>query len=288
MPPRRRQGAGRSPVSNSQLNLERTPRRAEGARGSINVALSFRICAAGSVLFASINGGSERGVMRRSTSNRRVRVAAKSSFAFNGVISTRTICKPKVQADELVALADEKGTPYWKAAGKVLQGQVLALTGKASDAVQTITSALTAYRSTGATGVLPFYLSYLATAYAELGQFDEAWRCICEAMTAVEATKERVWEAEVHRIAGEIALRSPEPDAAKAEGYFERAISVARQQQAKSWELRAAMSMARLWRDQGKRDEAHDLLAPVYGWFTEGFDTLDLKEAKALLDDLAA
>ena len=101
-------------------------------------------------------------------------------------------------------------------------------------------------------------------------------------MTAVETTKERWCEAEVHRIAGEIALMSPEPDAAKAEAYFERALAVAREQQAKSWELRAAMSMARLWRDQGKRDEARDLLAPVYGWFTEGFDTLDLKEAKAL------
>jgi predicted ATPase len=93
-------------------------------------------------------------------------------------------------------------------------------------------------------------------------------------------------EAEVHRIAGEIALKSPKPDAAKAEEYFERALTVARQQQAKSWELRAAMSLARLWRDQGKRDAASDLLAPVYGWFTEGFDTLDLKEAKALLDEL--
>jgi predicted ATPase len=79
---------------------------------------------------------------------------------------------------------------------------------------------------------------------------------------------------------------SPEPNAAKAEAYFERALSVARQQQAKSWELRAAMSMARLWRDQGKRDEARDLLAPVYGWFTQGFDTLDLKEAKALIEQL--
>ena len=94
-------------------------------------------------------------------------------------------------------------------------------------------------------------------------------------------------EAEVHRTAGEIALMSPEPDAAKAEAYFERALAVARAQQAKSWELRAATSLARLWRDQGKRDEARDLLAPVYGWFTEGFDTLDLKEAKALLDALA-
>ena len=109
-----------------------------------------------------------------------------------------------------------------------------------------------------------------------------------EAMTAVEITKERWWEAEVNRVAGEIALKSPKPGAAKAEAYFERALAVARKQEAKSWELRAAMSMARLWRDQGKRDEARELLAPVYGWFTEGFDTLDLKEAKALLEELAA
>jgi predicted ATPase len=149
-----------------------------------------------------------------------------------------------------------------------------------------ITSGITAFRSTGATVWMPFYLSYLASAHAELGKFDDAWRCIGEAMTAIETTKERWCEAEVHRIAGEIALMSPEPDAAKAEAYFERALAVARAQQAKSWELRAAMSMARLWRDQGKRDEARDLLAPVYGWFTEGFDTLDLKEAKALLDEL--
>jgi predicted ATPase len=89
-------------------------------------------------------------------------------------------------------------------------------------------------------------------------------------------------------VAGEIALLSQEPDTAKAQAYFERALAVARQQQAKSWELRAAMSMARLWRDQGKRHEAHELLAPVYGWFTEGHDTIDLKEAKALLEELAA
>ena len=130
--------------------------------------------------------------------------------------------------------------------------------------------------------------SYLARAYAELGQFDDAWRCIGEAMTAVETTKERWCEAEVNRTVGEIALMSPEPDAAKAEAYFERALSVARHQQAKSWELRAAMSLARLWRDQGKPQQARELLAPVYGWFTEGFDTRDLKEAKALLEELAS
>ena len=114
-----------------------------------------------------------------------------------------------------------------------------------------------------------------------------AWSCIGEAMTAVETTKERWHEAEVRRVAGEIALKSPEPDAAKAEAYFERALAVARKQQAKSWELRAAMSMARLWRDQGKPQQARELLGSVYGWFTEGFDTLDLKEAKTLLDELA-
>ena len=194
----------------------------------------------------------------------------------------------KVEADELVALADEKGALYWKAAGMRVQGWLFAVTGKASDAVHMITSAITAWRSTGATVFAPMLLSYLAVAHAELGQFDDAWRCMSEAITAAETTKETWFEAEMHRIAGQITLKSPAPDAPKAEAYFARALAVARSQQAKSWELRAAMSMARLWRDQGKRDEARDLLAPVYGWFTEGFDTLDLKEAKALLEQLAS
>jgi predicted ATPase len=135
---------------------------------------------------------------------------------------------------------------------------------------------------------LSFYLSYLARAYAELGQFDDAWRCISEAMATVYTSSERWYEADLHRIAGEVVLRSPEPDATKAEGYFERALTIARAQQAKSWELRAAISLARLWRDQGKVKQARELLAPVYGWFTEGFDTRDLKEAKALLEELGA
>ena len=132
------------------------------------------------------------------------------------------------------------------------------------------------------------YLLYLARAYGQLGQLDEAWRCIADAMTTVETTKESWYEAEISRIAGELALMGLRPDAARAQAYFENAIAVARKQRAKSWELRAAMSMARLWRKQGKRREAYDLLTPVYGWFTEGFDTLDLKEAKALLGELAA
>jgi predicted ATPase len=188
---------------------------------------------------------------------------------------------------EVVALADEKGALLWKAYGMMIQGCLLALTGKASNAVEMITCGITAWRSTGATGWTPWYLSYLARAYAECGQFDVARHCIGEAMTAVEATKEKWCEADIHRIAGEIALTSPEADAAKAEAYIEHALKIARERQAKSWELRAGMSLARLWRYQGKRNEAHDLLAPIYSWFTEGFDTLDLKEAKALLEQLA-
>jgi predicted ATPase len=190
-------------------------------------------------------------------------------------------------ADELVELADEKGALLWKAWGMMCQGCVLALTCHASDAVNMLTSALAALRSTGATLLMPLWLTYLARAYAELGKFDDAPRCIAEATAAVEATKEQWCKAEVHRTAGEIALMSPGSDTAKAEAYFARALAIARAQQAKSWELRAAMSMARLRRDQGKRQQARDLLAPVYGWFTEGFDMKDLKEAKALLDALA-
>jgi predicted ATPase len=140
----------------------------------------------------------------------------------------------------------------------------------------------------GSTLLVPFYSSCLATAHADLCQFDDAWRCIGEAITAVETNKEKWFEAETHRVAGEIALKAPERDAAKAEAYFERALMVARQQQAKSWELRAATSMARLWREQGKRGEACDLLTPICGWFTEGFHTLDPKQANTLLKELAS
>ena len=206
------------------------------------------------------------------------RIAVSNTVFRNYVAAT-------AQAQELVALAEEKGSPYWKVIGMMIRGSVLALTGRASEAVEMLISGISAYRTTGGTVFTPLTFPILAHAHAELGQFQEAWRCIGEAMTAVETAKEKWCEAEVHRVAGEIELISPKPDAAKAEAHFERALSVARAQQAKSWELRAATSLARLWRDQGKREEAHDLLAPIYGWFTEGFDTLDLKQAKALLEE---
>jgi predicted ATPase len=188
--------------------------------------------------------------------------------------------------DEVLALADEKDARFWKAKGTVFKGLILAQTGEAPAAVATLESGIAARRVIGATAVLPFFLCELASAYAETGNTNEAGRCIAEAVKAMETTKERQWETEICRVAGEIALRSPQPDFDAAQAHFERALKVARAQQAKSLELRAAMSVAQLWRDQGKRDEARELLAPIHGWFTEGFDTRDLKEAKALLEEL--
>jgi class 3 adenylate cyclase/predicted ATPase len=221
---------------------------------------------------------------------REIGQAATLMFALSFTSFTHILCgnyaAATAQIDEVVALADKTAALFWKVQGKLARGWLLALTAGTSDALPEMTSGIAALRSTGTTIWLPLWFSCLAKSYAELGQLDDAWRCISEATTTAETTKERVWEADIQRTAGEIALMSIQPDAAKAEAYFERALSVARQQQAKFWELRAAMSLARLWRDQGKRDDAREVLAPIYGWFTEGFDTVDLKEARALLDDL--
>jgi predicted ATPase len=155
------------------------------------------------------------------------------------------------------------------------------------EAVRTIAGGVGFLRSTETTMWMPLFLSHLAKASAEIGQFDEASTKIGEAMTTVKTTKENWYEAEIIRVAGEIALQGMEPDATKAEACFASALEVARKQKAKSLELRAARSMARLLCAQGRPQAAHEILDPVYGWFTAGFATLDLREAKALLDDLA-
>jgi predicted ATPase len=220
---------------------------------------------------------------------REVGQSATLMYALYWTNETQILCgnyaAANAQVDELAALVDKSGAAMWKPLRMIYQGFLLLLTGKAADAAPMITSGLDGWRSMGSAQHLRF-LAYLAQANAELGQFDDAWRCISEALTGIDTTKERWFEADLNRIAGEVMRRSPESDATKVEAYFERALAIARQQQAKSWELRAAMSMARLWRSQGKSQQASELLAPVYGWFTEGFDTHDLKEAKALLDEL--
>jgi predicted ATPase len=190
--------------------------------------------------------------------------------------------------DELSALTDEMDAAWWRTIGMLNRGRLLGLTGEAAEAVQIISSGVTTWRSLGSIWLEPTFLSALASAQVELGKFNDARARTSEAITAIKTTGERWFEAEVNRVAGEIALKSPGRDVARAEAYFERALTVARQQQAKSWELRAATSLARLWRDQGEVQQARELLAPVYEWFTEGFDTRDLKEAKALLKELAS
>jgi class 3 adenylate cyclase/predicted ATPase len=191
------------------------------------------------------------------------------------------------QSDEVVRLADEKNAAIWKALATMQKGCVLALSGKALEGIQMITSGISTYKSTGSRVYLPIFLAHLSRAYAEVGQFDDAWHSIGEALSAVETTKERWYEAEINRISGEIALKLPQLGSSQAEVYFERALIIARAQQAKSWELRAAMSAARFWRDQGRREKAKALLAPICGWFTEGFETHDLKQANALLSALS-
>ncbi|WP_171948081.1 ATP-binding protein [Bradyrhizobium erythrophlei] len=221
---------------------------------------------------------------------REIGQAATLMHALAHSIATLILCRhyksASVRAAELVDLAEEKGSLYWKANGLIWQGCLSALTGRSLDAIEILTTAVAAYRSTAATIYMPFVSLHLARAHAELGNFTNAWHHIDDAIAGTERSQEKWAESEMHRTAGEIALMLPEADETKAEACFERSLTVARGQKAKSWELRTATSLARLWRDQGKRPAAHNLLASIYGWFTEGFDTLDLKQAKALLDEL--
>jgi predicted ATPase len=174
-----------------------------------------------------------------------------------------------------------------KAMGTVLQGWALARQGAGTEGIARLRKGLAAYRATGAEAFSTYYLALLAETHLQGGETEDGLSVVAEALSLVNRNEERWWEAELHRLKGMLVLQEMAPDERQAEICFQHALGVARRQHAKSWELRAAMSMARLWRDQGKREEARELLAPIYGWFTEGFDTLDLKEAKALLDELA-
>jgi predicted ATPase len=209
-------------------------------------------------------------------------------FALSHVSLAHTFRRDHAAAEELanrlVILGEEKGSLYWQSYGRMLQGWLLAEAGRNSEAISVGTAAVAAIRSTGATAYAPWYMSYLAMAHAKLGQFDDAWRCIAEAIGASETTGERWCDAEIDRIAAEIALMEPNPDRVKTDAYLTRALSTAREQKAASLELRAAASVARLRRTQGRHAEACNLLAPILERFTEGFGTLDLIEAKSLLE----
>ena len=187
-------------------------------------------------------------------------------------------------ADRLIAVATEQGFPLWRAWGTIYRGWVKVKNGDVAEGISLLRSGSTAYRATGAVAWMTHNIALLAGAYEIAGQVEEAVTMLAEALQIAGRTGERWREAELNRHKGQLLLRQEQSEA--AEELYYRALSISREQGAKLWELRATVSLARLRRDQGRCTEARDLLAPVYGWFTEGFDTPDLKEAKALLDDL--
>jgi predicted ATPase len=190
-------------------------------------------------------------------------------------------------AEAAVALSTEQGFPLWAALGTSLRGWALALQGQGEEGMAQVRQGSTAWRATGAAVLVPYLCTVLAEVYDHLGHTEDGHQALAEAHILVEQHEERWWEAEVCRLRGVLLLRQPGTPQAEAEVWLQRALDVARRQEAKSLELRAAMSLSRLWQQQGKRTEAYELLAPIYGWFTEGFDTADLQEAKTLLDALA-
>jgi predicted ATPase len=185
----------------------------------------------------------------------------------------------------LIALAIEHGFTQWQAAGVALDGWALVEDGRAKKGIARIEEGLQAWRATGASIFVPYFLGIVGTAHGAAGRVAEGQRLLADALDAVRASGERWFEPELHRLNGEL-LSLAGGDRATAEACFLSAMAVAREQAAKLWELRAATSLAQLWAAQGRRAEAYDLLAPVYCWFTEGFDSADLKDAKALLDEL--
>ncbi len=187
--------------------------------------------------------------------------------------------------NELVAVATEQGFPFYRALGTIYRGWVKVKNGDVMEGLSLLHSGSSAHRATGTELWAPYHIALLAKASKIAGQTEESLTLLDDALQIVERTGERLLEAELYRHKGQVSLR--QGHAETAEEMYGKALRIAQEQEAKLWELRAGMSLARLRRDQGRSTEARDLLAPVYGWFTEGFDTPDLKKAKALLDELA-
>jgi predicted ATPase len=190
----------------------------------------------------------------------------------------------KRYGEEVMTISNDHGFALWLGWGMAWCGISLTLLEQAEEGHPLVAQALSTMRNAGAVLGTPSVLMWLAEAQAKIGHPVEGLKCLVEAMQLIEVTDERFMEAELHRLRGDL-FRTSTDDTAAEQSYL-KAIAVAQRQSGKLFELRAATSLARLWRDQGKRQQAHDLLAPVYDWFTEGFDTLDLKEAKALLEQL--
>ena len=191
------------------------------------------------------------------------------------------------RAEAAITLSIEQGFPYWLAEGTIRRGWALSAQKQVEEGITQIRQGLASYQATGAEVLRSYYLALLTEACEKGGQSEEGLSVLAEALALVHKTGERFYEAELYRLKGELLLVRPTHQTAEVEACFQQALAIARRQEAKSLELRAAMSLVRLWQSQGKRAKAYELLAPVYGWFTEGFDTADLQEAKALLEALA-
>jgi class 3 adenylate cyclase/predicted ATPase len=190
------------------------------------------------------------------------------------------------RAEALIGLSTEQGFPMWLAYGTIMRGWALTAQGEEAEGIDQMRQGLVAHRATGAELQRPYFLSLLAEAYGKVGQPEEGLTVLVEALAIVDSTGECNWGAELHRRKGEFLLIQQGQKVREAEECFQQALDTARRQQAKSLELRSAMSLSRLWQQQGKQEDAHQLLSEIYGWFTEGFDTADLKEGRALLEEL--
>jgi predicted ATPase len=228
------------------------------------------------------------------------------AFAFQHVMRLhqwrRDVPATLMSTEATMALCDEHGFGQYGSHARLLHGWVLIAQGRGDQGLDQMRQSLKAYEATGAAIWRPYFLAILAEAYGQLGAADEGLRVLAEALAVVQKTGECVWEAELHRLKGMLMLQARHQPPAlaggmlhatdrmlhmtEAEACLHQALAVARHQQARSLELRAATSLAQLWQQQGKRAEAHELLGPIYGWFTEGFDTADLQEARALLNAL--
>ena len=199
----------------------------------------------------------------------------------------REVRATQERAEATISLATEQGFPFLMAVSVVLRGWALAQqAGQAQEGIEQIHQGLIAVRATGAEILRPYWLALLIEGYGITRQPEAGLAVLTEALTLVDTTGERWYEPELYRLKGALLLQQNSDNQADAESCFTQAIAIAQKQQAKALELRAAASLARLWQQQGKRQEAYDLLAPVYNWFTEGFDTADLKDAKKLLQEL--
>jgi TOMM system kinase/cyclase fusion protein len=201
--------------------------------------------------------------------------------------SRREVRAAQECAEATISLATAQGFPLWMAYGSILRGWALAQQGQTREGLEQLTQGLTAWRVTGAELGRPYCLVLLAEAYGMLGQPEAGLTVLTEALALVDTTGGRSCEPELYRLKGELLLQQPLGNQAEVESCFAQAMAIAQNQAAKAWELRAATSLARLWHQQGKRDEASQVLGDIYGWFTEGFDTADLQDAQVLLDKLS-